>query len=97
MCVQEYFDCPMSYYNMKMDDKRIVMFEKGWGHFKVFNRLKFQCQLVSLQILQHKMKNFGTDYDMKGNCLAASSHDNWDALIHVWDLETKEKVLFLLI
>ena len=49
MCVQEYFDCPMSYYNMKMDDKRIVMFEKGWGHFKVFNRQKLNL-LVFLTV-----------------------------------------------
>jgi hypothetical protein len=47
-CAQEYFDCDVSYHNMKVNDKRIVMYEKGWGHFKVFNRQTMELELVSV-------------------------------------------------
>ena len=44
---QEQFACEVSYYNMKMDNKRMVMFEKGCGHFKVFNRQTMELECVS--------------------------------------------------
>ena len=38
--------CDVSRQNLKMDAERIVMYEKGWGHFKIFNRQTLELESV---------------------------------------------------
>ena len=43
---EEHFGCDVSRQNLKMDAERIVMYEKGCSHFKIFNRQTLELESV---------------------------------------------------